>query len=167
MPDDVREAIEKKLNGGWVFDPKLWAESEARHARWDMKKVFAQFDADGDGYLSISEIKRAFHAIGLEKRSGAKGAMDEQMYKAFDVNGDGKITPEEFSDNLLPDTRAKIEEALDKGFVFDPAKWAASAERHAHWDMGKVFSQFDAECVARCLDPGAPSLAGLSPCAPC
>lgn len=32
LPDDVREKLEEKLNGGWEFDPQLWAESQARNA---------------------------------------------------------------------------------------------------------------------------------------
>ena len=39
-----------------------------------------QFDTDNDGYLSISELKRAFRAIGLKKRSGEKNVMDLAMF---------------------------------------------------------------------------------------
>ena len=44
MPDDVREKLEERLNGGWEFNPQLWADSKQRHKRWDMAKVFAKFD---------------------------------------------------------------------------------------------------------------------------
>ena len=37
------------------------------YPRYDMKQIFAQFDADGDGKLDIYEIARAFRALGLPK----------------------------------------------------------------------------------------------------
>ena len=39
-----RAKIEEKLDAGWKFDTKRWAESIARHGRWDLSKVFKQFD---------------------------------------------------------------------------------------------------------------------------
>ena len=47
----------------------------------DMKALFAQFDADGDGKLDIYEIARSFRALGLEKRDGEKADMDKAMFK--------------------------------------------------------------------------------------
>ena len=80
----TRAKIEEKLDAGWKFDKKRWEESVKRHSRWDMGKVFKQFDFDGDGYLSIAELKRAFRAIGLKKRTGVKGEMDMAMFKSFE-----------------------------------------------------------------------------------
>lgn len=85
MPDDVREKLEERLNGGWEFNPQLWADSKQRHKRWDMAKVFAKFDTDADGYLSLPELVRAFRAIGLKKRRGDKGKMDLAMFRSFDT----------------------------------------------------------------------------------
>ena len=73
------------------FDPRLWAESAARHGHWDMAKVFRQFDSDHSGFLSAGELKRAFRAIGLPKRSGAKLELDEQMFRSMDTDGNGKL----------------------------------------------------------------------------
>jgi len=53
------------------------------------------------------------------------------MFRSFDSNGDGYITLEEFEENLLPGTRAKIEEKLDAGWRFDKDLWEASQARHA------------------------------------
>lgn len=86
----TRAAIEAKLNEGWVFDKARWDASVARHAKWNMAKVFKQFDFDGDGYLDIGELRRAFRALGLKKRSGAKMGMDEATFRSFDTNGDGE-----------------------------------------------------------------------------
>ena len=52
MPPALRAKIEKKVELGWTFDKTTWDASVARHKKHDMKKIFAQFDADGDGKQS-------------------------------------------------------------------------------------------------------------------
>merc|ERR1711965_566230 len=110
-----------------------------------MSKVFKQFDTDGDGVLDMGEFQRGFRALGLKKRDGTKYEVDQEMFNSFDTNGDGKISMEEFEANMKPRTRTKIEELLDAGWNFDATLWAESQERHAHWDMSKVFAQFDTD----------------------
>jgi len=141
----TRAKIEQKLDEGWVFDQAKWEASIARHSRWDMSKVFKQFDFDGDGYLTMGELQRAFRALGLKKRNGTKMKVDEAMFQSFDTNGDGVVSLEEFEANLLPKTRKKIEDRLNAGWKFDPAKWADSLARHQRWDLSKVFKQFDVD----------------------
>ena len=77
LKDETRAKIEACIDRGWKFDKKTWEESVARHKRWNMKEIFAQFDADGDGKLDIYEIARAFRALGLPKRDGEKMEMDK------------------------------------------------------------------------------------------
>jgi len=127
----TRKKIEQKLEEGWKFDAEAWAASVARHKKYDMAVVFKQFDNDGDDKLTLREFMRAFRAIGLEKRSGEKMAVDEAMFKSFDTNGDGVVTLAEFQENLLPKTRKKIEMKLAAGWTFDAEKWKASCDRHA------------------------------------
>ena len=141
----TREKIEEKLDQGWKFDKKKWDASVARHAKWNMAKVFKQFDFDGDGSLTMNEFKRAFRALGLKKRDGSKMEVDEKMFRSFDTNGDGMVSLEEFEKNLRPKTRAKIEDRLNMGWRFDHEKWATSLARHAKWDMSKVFKNFDSD----------------------
>jgi Ca2+-binding EF-hand superfamily protein len=131
----TRKKIEMKLEAGWTFDKEKWDASAARHAKWDMAKVFKNFDTDGDGKLEMREFMRAFRALGLEKRSGEKMEIDQAMFKSFDSNGDGFVTLEEFEANLFPETREKIVEKLDGGWTFDKEKWAASQERHKVGDV--------------------------------
>merc|ERR1740138_483472 len=111
-----------------------------------MAKVFQAFDFDQDGFLDMEELKRAFRAMGLKRRSGEKLEVDEQMFKSFDTNGDGKVSLEEFEANLKPHTRAKIEEKIASGWKFEPALWAA--EMFKSFDTngdGKVsLEEFDA-----------------------
>ena len=130
----TRQKLEEKLNAGFVFDKAKWDASVERHEKraggMNMSKLFKQFDTDGDGFLDIRELKRAFRAIGLEKRKGEKFELDVKTFQSFDTNGDGKVSPEEFETNLHPKTRKAIEAKVTDGWVFDDALWAASAERH-------------------------------------
>ena len=93
--------------------------------------------------ILTGEFQRAFRALGLKKRSGAKMDVDQKMFNAFDTNGDGRVSLAELEENLFPATRAKIEEKLDAGWKFDAKRWAASVARHSKIDMSKVFKQFD------------------------
>eukprot|EP00964_Phaeocystis_antarctica_P107099 scaffold71866_cov54-Phaeocystis_antarctica.AAC.1 len=127
----TREALEKQLGAGWVFDKAKWAASKERHSKINMSKVFKQFDTDSDGVLDIREMQRAFRAIGLKKRDGSKIEVDQAMFNSFDTNKDGKVSLAEFEANLQDKTRAKIEAELNAGWVFDDAKWKASIDRHA------------------------------------
>ena len=73
----TRRKIEQKLEEGWTFDKEKWDASVARHKKYDMKVIFADFDGDGDGKLDLYEIARAFRCLGLPKRNGAKMDMDK------------------------------------------------------------------------------------------
>ena len=149
LPKALRDKIDAKIDLGWFFDKALWEKSIARHQKWDMKKIFADFDADGDGKLDIYEIARALRAMGLPKRDGSKMDMDHAMFKSFDTNGDGYVSMEELDANLKPKTRKKIEMALEGGWKFDQATWDASIARHKKYDMKQIFSQFDHEGKGR------------------
>ena len=118
----TRKKIEMSLEGGWKFDAEKWAESVARHKSVSMADVFANFDADGDGKLTLREFMRAFRALGLPKRDGSKVAVDEAMFKSFDTNGDGFVTLTEFEENLLPKTRKKIELKIKGGWCAPSAR---------------------------------------------
>jgi Ca2+-binding EF-hand superfamily protein len=124
---------------------KYLLEQCEQKQRWDMSVVFGNFDGDNDGKLDIHEFARAFRALGLPKRNGAKLEMDQELFKSFDTNGDGVVDLKELEAGLKPKTRRKIEEKLDAGWKFDKAAWDASCARHARWDMSKVFKQFDAD----------------------
>ena len=78
-------------------EPVVAASKEATAAGKDLKPVFKQFDTSGDGFLQMDELKRAFRAIGLQKRKGEDFELDEKTFKSFDTNGDGKISLEEVS----------------------------------------------------------------------
>ena len=141
----TRRKLEMAIEAGWKFDKKTWDESVARHNKHDMKAIFGQFDADGDGKLDIYEISRAFRAMGLPKRDGTKMDMDHAMFKSFDTNGDGLISMEELDKGMKPKTRRKVETIIEAGWTFDKEKWEASIARHNKYDMKEIFAQFDAD----------------------
>ena len=143
MPDKLRAKIDSKIDMGWKFDKATWDASVARHKKHDMKAIFAQFDADGDGKLDIYEISRAFRAMGLPKRDGTKMDMDHAMFKSFDTNGDGLISMEELDKGLKPKTRRKVEVLLEAGWKFDKAAWDASVARHNKYNLADIFKGFD------------------------
>ena len=124
---------------------KAFANQEPIESKFPMGEIFMQFDTDGDGVLDASEFQRALRAIGLEKREGDKKDLDAFTFKQMDTNGDGKLSIEEFDANLPLALRAKIEAKLADGWVFDEEKWKASQERHAQWNMAKVFAKFDTD----------------------
>ena len=77
--------------------------------------------ATGDGYLDLGEMQRAFRAIGLQKRSGKKLEVDQQMFNSFDTNGDGVVDFTELSTGLSVlcsgsmDEKARPPHARSKG----------------------------------------------------
>lgn len=58
----------------------------------DVKQVFEQFDADNSGFIDKAEIQKVCEALGVE----ASSADIEDLIKAADDNGDGKISFDEF-----------------------------------------------------------------------
>ncbi|KHJ48970.1 hypothetical protein D918_00088 [Trichuris suis] len=54
--------------------------------------VFSQFDVNGDGFISESELKQVMMRLGQEPNPDELRA----MFKAADLNRDGKISFEEF-----------------------------------------------------------------------
>ena len=72
-----------------------------------MAKVFNQFDADGNGAIDESELKRALAALELEEVDVAAAL------QGFDANGDGLIQLSEWEQGLTPEIRSKIELKAD------------------------------------------------------
>ena len=93
--------------------------------------VFAQFDANGDGFIDLPEFKRALRAIGLPRRQGDKANLDEATFRSMDVSGEGRLTPADIEARVPPALRAKIEQRLEAGWVFDQKRWAESVMRHS------------------------------------
>ena len=65
---------------------KKYLEKENLH------KIFKDFDKDGNGSISISEIRTV---LGVDC-SNDKDKAFEKMLKMFDIDGDGEISKNEF-----------------------------------------------------------------------
>ncbi len=59
----------------------------------DLRQAFQDFDRDGDGRISLAELRRAMQALGEEV--DAPG-LDEMLHRA-DADGDGQVDYDEFA----------------------------------------------------------------------
>ncbi|WP_084962363.1 EF-hand domain-containing protein [Thermoactinospora rubra] len=59
----------------------------------EAREEFARFDTDGDGLITAAEIRQVNEALGTK---GLSDAEIEEMIKAADRDGDGRIQLEEF-----------------------------------------------------------------------
>lgn len=96
-------------------DEKVWARREQNcKAFWKkvksrmvvdgtLKKVFQQWDADGDGSLSVKEFMRALSMLGLKMPGGDMNA----MHQAIDQDGDGRLTLQEL-ENFMSARKASV-----------------------------------------------------------
>ena len=58
----------------------------------DINKVFREFDEDKSGFIDRGELKMVASQLGLNLNAGDVS----NMIGDIDLNGDGKISPEEF-----------------------------------------------------------------------
>ena len=89
------------------------------------------------------QLRRAFRALGLKRRDGAKFELDKMTFKAMDENGDGMLSLEEFEENMPLPLREALNKALAGGWAFDEERWKASLERHAADDPFETSKAYD------------------------
>ena len=82
---------------------------------FNMRKAFALFDTNGDGYISAKEFRQALVTLNIRMR------FDEidDLIKMCDQNGDGKISYEEFVAKMDIDIRRRardINEIVEEKF---------------------------------------------------
>ena len=63
-----------------------------------LRKAFAKFDLDGDGFLTLPELRTVLTRPGGGKTMAAEQI--QQLFKKMDVDGDGKVDLDEFSKAL-------------------------------------------------------------------
>ena len=64
-----------------------------KHTQDELRAAFRQFDEDGSGYIQANEFEDILHKLG---KRYSKADINE-MVKALDTSGDGKISFEEFA----------------------------------------------------------------------
>ncbi|MCQ2821139.1 MAG: protein kinase [archaeon] len=83
-----------------------------------MDKVFKEIDKNGDGMLSLEEIKSAINII--SKETGLKISNIEAIFSQIDTDGSGVIDYNEFLAASLSDNLIKDEKAMKDAFnMFD------------------------------------------------
>lgn len=99
------QVVDKNCNGYVDYDEfiQMMTQTQVKplNAEEELRKTFNIFDIDGNGYISHDEIKKTMEHL------GERVTDDEvnDMIKAADKNGDGKIDINEFS-GLLNGTTA-------------------------------------------------------------
>jgi Ca2+-binding EF-hand superfamily protein len=68
------------------------AKAKERARAASRNKAFAEADADGSGELDVRELRAVLRSSGIH----TTGAVFEKILRAVDVNGDGKISRDEF-----------------------------------------------------------------------
>ncbi|XDV19579.1 hypothetical protein PO909_025026 [Leuciscus waleckii] len=97
---EIIQQIKMRLGGLMDFDdfcelmgPRMMVETADMLGLKEIKSSFLQFDTDGDGKISLDEMKEAVKNLLGEKLK--KGELEE-ILKELDLNGDGTVDFEEF-----------------------------------------------------------------------
>lgn len=97
---EIVQQIKMKMGGlmdldDWIelMGPRMMGETAGMMGLKELESAFQQFDTDGDGRITLEEMKEAVRSLLGEKLK--KGELEETM-KELDINADGDIDFEEF-----------------------------------------------------------------------
>jgi Ca2+-binding EF-hand superfamily protein len=82
---------------GWGRQSRQPLTQEEFDAR--TRARFARLDRNSDGVIDAAELEAAFTQR-MNERQGMRGRIGERMLRRFDANRDGKITKDEFMDQV-------------------------------------------------------------------
>lgn len=85
------------------MDPEFHIRKATRAEREDIKKIFSQFDVNGDQKISRHEILRAMRCMSLHPTKEEF----EQMMKPVDEDGDGYVSFAEFEKVMMKQVSIK------------------------------------------------------------
>lgn len=115
----------------------------------EYKRVFAVFDKDGDGNITIEELKAVMERMG---QNGTDEELESEI-KEIDLNGNGEIDLEEFL-TVMP--KMKFKEEIKNAFkVFDPDNNGVIKSKelkHAFLNLVKGIDEREVMEMIECAD---------------
>ncbi|GMI92952.1 multicopy suppressors of snf4 deficiency in yeast 3 [Hibiscus trionum] len=97
---DLTQMIERiDVNGDMCIDIDEFSElyqtmMDSKDEEEDMKEAFNVFDRNGDGYISVDELRSVLESLGLKQGKAMEDC--KRMITKVDVDGDGRVNFMEF-----------------------------------------------------------------------
>lgn len=105
IPDsELTQMIEKiDVNGDKCVDIEEFGElyqsiMAERDEEEDMKEAFNVFDQNGDGYITVDELRSVLSSLGLKQGRTIEDC--KTMIMKVDVDGDGRVNFKEFKEMM-------------------------------------------------------------------
>lgn len=74
---------------------------EEKHKEQDMKEAFGVFDLNGDGFITVEELRSVMQSLGIKQESSLEDC--EKMINNVDLDGDGMVNYLEFKMMMMED----------------------------------------------------------------